>query len=117
MRSLKTSIIGVFVLLFLAATVTSRVAVSQKSKPPTGQANVAATDEEDLSKCPIDVEVPPCDTPICAQPEVEEAPTAFDDTTNGLVKQPQHDADRATFEVRDFIKDGLGPVYNAQSCA
>jgi CxxC motif-containing protein (DUF1111 family) len=123
MRSLKTSIIGVFVVLFLAATVTSRVAVSQKNKPATGQANVASNDEEDLVKCPIDKEVPPCDTPICIAPEVQEAPTGFDNGTNDLVKQPQHDDDRATFEIRDEILPshtqggGLGPVYNAQSCA
>jgi CxxC motif-containing protein (DUF1111 family) len=116
MRSLKTSIIGVFVLLFLAATVTSRVAVSQKNKPATGQANVAASEEEDLLKCPIDVEVPPCD-PYCIAPALQEAPTGFDNGTNDFVKQPQHDADRATFEVRDEIKDGLGPVYNAQACS
>ncbi|HKG15263.1 MAG TPA: di-heme oxidoredictase family protein [Pyrinomonadaceae bacterium] len=117
MRSLKTSIIGAFVLLFLVATVPNRVAVSQKTKPATGQANVASTDDEELVKCPIDVEAPPCDTPICIAPALEEAPTAFDDTTNGLVKQPQHDLDRETFEERDTIKDGLGPVYNAQACA
>src|SRR4051812_24652915 len=116
MKSLKTSIIGVFVLLFLAATVTSRVAVSQKNKPATGQANVAAPDDVDLTRCPIDVEVPPCD-PYCIAPALQEAPTSFDDTTNGFVKQPQHDKDRETFEVRDFIKDGLGPVYNAQACS
>ena len=77
MRSLKTSIIGAFVLVFLVATVPSRIAVSQKSKPATGQANVASTgDDEELVRCPIDVEVPPCD-PICIAPELEEAPTAF----------------------------------------
>jgi CxxC motif-containing protein (DUF1111 family) len=122
MKSLKTSIIGVCVLLFLAATVTSRVATSQKSKPPTGQANVATRDEVDLTKCPIDQEVPPCD-PFCIAPDLKEAPTGFDNGTNDLVKQAQHDADRATFEVRDEILPsatqggGLGPVYNAQSCA
>ena len=116
MRSLKTSIIGVFVLLFLAATVTSRVAVSQKGEPATGQANVASREDADLTRCPVDVEVPPCD-PICAIPVPQEAPTGFDDGTNDLVKQPQHDLDREAFETRDFIKDGLGPVYNAQACS
>src|ERR1700755_988752 len=116
MKSLKTSVIGMFVLLFLAATVTSRVAVSQKNKPATGQANVASADDADLPRCPIEVEVPDCG-PICAVPVPTEAPTAFDDTTNGFVKQPQHDADRATFEGRDEIKDGLGPVYTAQACS
>src|SRR5215470_3140255 len=46
-----------------------------------------------------------------------EAPTGFDNLTNGFTTQAQFDADRATFEERDQIADGLGPVYNAQSCA
>jgi CxxC motif-containing protein (DUF1111 family) len=46
-----------------------------------------------------------------------EAPAGFDNLTNGMVSQAQFDADRATFEERDQIGDGLGPVYNAQSCA
>ena len=46
-----------------------------------------------------------------------EAPRGFDNLTNGFVSQTQFDADKATFEERDEIADGLGPVYNAQSCA
>ena len=46
-----------------------------------------------------------------------EAPTGFDDLTNGMVSQTQHDLDRGVFEEREFIPDGLGPVYNAQACA
>ena len=46
-----------------------------------------------------------------------EAPTGFDDLTNGLVDQATHDGDRMLFERRLEILDGLGPVYNAQSCA
>jgi len=46
-----------------------------------------------------------------------EAPAAFDNLTNGFTTQAQFDADRATFEAREEIADGLGPVYNAQSCA
>lgn len=46
-----------------------------------------------------------------------EAPTGFDGATNGLVDQATHDADRLTFEERDTIAKGLGPVYNTQSCA
>jgi CxxC motif-containing protein (DUF1111 family) len=46
-----------------------------------------------------------------------EAPTGFDNKTNGLVAQATFDADKLTFEERDEIADGLGPVYNAQSCA
>ena len=46
-----------------------------------------------------------------------EAPTGFDNLTNGFTTQTQFDLDRATFEERDDIAEGLGPVYNAQSCA
>ena len=50
-----------------------------------------------------------------------EAPTGFDTRTNDsvgtLANQATHDADRATFEERDGVADGLGPLYNAQSCA
>ena len=46
-----------------------------------------------------------------------EAPTGMDTLTNGLVTQAEHDGDRVTFEERDDVQKGLGPVYNAQSCA
>ncbi len=46
-----------------------------------------------------------------------EAPTGFDNLTNGLTDQATYDADRSTFEDRETIADGVGPVYNAQSCA
>lgn len=46
-----------------------------------------------------------------------EALTGFDTQTNGFTDQATFTADRETFEERDGIADGLGPVYNAQSCA
>ncbi len=46
-----------------------------------------------------------------------EAPTGMDTLTNGMVTQAVHDGDRVTFEERDDVTKGLGPVYNAQSCA
>src|SRR4051794_36589634 len=51
------------------------------------------------------------------QAGVSEAPTGFDNKTNGLITQAEFDAALATFAERDEIADGLGPVYNAQSCA
>jgi CxxC motif-containing protein (DUF1111 family) len=47
---------------------------------------------------------------------VTEAPTGFDTLTNGFSTQAAMDAARATFEEIEAISDGLGPVYNAQSC-
>jgi CxxC motif-containing protein (DUF1111 family) len=45
-----------------------------------------------------------------------EAPTGFDNKTNGLVDDATHTADQAKFDEIEQISDGLGPVYNAQSC-
>src|SRR5467141_1909359 len=45
-----------------------------------------------------------------------EAPTGFDNKTNGLVDDATHAADQARFEETEAIADGLGPLYNAQSC-
>jgi CxxC motif-containing protein (DUF1111 family) len=46
-----------------------------------------------------------------------EAPAGFDNLTNGFEPQTQFDLDRVVFEEREGIDEGLGPVYNAQSCA
>ncbi len=46
-----------------------------------------------------------------------EAPRGFDNVFNGFGSQAQFDADKTTFEERDEIADGLGPVYNAQACS
>jgi len=46
-----------------------------------------------------------------------EAPTGFDNLTNGFTTQAEFDVDRGTFEEREEIDEGLGPVFNAQSCA
>lgn len=54
---------------------------------------------------------------VSSQSGPTEAPAGFDNQTNGFTLQPQFDADRAAFEDREEIPDGLGPVYNAQACA
>jgi CxxC motif-containing protein (DUF1111 family) len=45
-----------------------------------------------------------------------EAPTGFDNQTNGFVNQTEFDGARSLFEELETIEDGLGPVYNAQGC-
>ena len=45
-----------------------------------------------------------------------EAPTGFDNTTNGFDTQADFDNDKVEFDQVELITDGLGPVYNAQSC-
>ena len=46
-----------------------------------------------------------------------EAPTGFDNLTNGFVLQTDHDKNREEFENEETISEGLGPVYTARSCA
>jgi CxxC motif-containing protein (DUF1111 family) len=45
-----------------------------------------------------------------------EAPTGFDNNTNGVTNDATHQADQTTFEEVEKLSDGLGPLYNAQSC-
>ncbi|MBM4258112.1 MAG: hypothetical protein FJ147_19740 [Deltaproteobacteria bacterium] len=47
---------------------------------------------------------------------VQEAPTGFDDQSNGLTTPEEFQNDRTLFNEQEQIVDGLGPVYNAQSC-
>jgi CxxC motif-containing protein (DUF1111 family) len=49
-------------------------------------------------------------------PPLPEAPTGFDNQSNGLVDAATHTADQAKFEEVEQLPDGLGPLYNAQSC-
>lgn len=51
-----------------------------------------------------------------AVPPNTEAPTGFDNKSNGMVDDATHQADQAKFEETEALSDGLGPLYNAQSC-
>jgi Tol biopolymer transport system component/CxxC motif-containing protein (DUF1111 family) len=75
----------------------------------------------------IALAVPAVITRTASTQTVTEAPAGFDDQSNGLLPQgdPNNPNDqpgtfvqvKRAFEVRDEKADGLGPVYNAQSCA
>jgi CxxC motif-containing protein (DUF1111 family) len=45
-----------------------------------------------------------------------EAPAGFDNKSNGMVDDATHQADLSVFDEVEDVKDGLGPLYNAQSC-
>ena len=45
-----------------------------------------------------------------------DAPTGFDNKSNGMVDDATHQADLAKFDEFEQIGEGLGPIYNAQSC-
>jgi CxxC motif-containing protein (DUF1111 family) len=69
-----------------------------------------------LAAC-ILVPVPPIgtdtDVPGTA---AQEALTGFDGQTNGAADQGTFSADQEVFEEVESVADGLGPLYNAQSC-
>src|SRR5512137_2919505 len=52
--------------------------------------------------------------PVSAQ--WTDAPAGFDNRSNGMVDEATHLADLETFNAVEDIADGLGPLYNAQSC-
>ena len=45
-----------------------------------------------------------------------DVPAGFDNKSNGLVDEATHSADQQKFDEVETIADGLGPLYNAQSC-
>jgi len=49
-------------------------------------------------------------------PHPSEAPTGFDNRSNAVVDDQTHRSDQANFEQFEAISDGLGPLFNAQSC-
>jgi hypothetical protein len=53
---------------------------------------------------------------IAALSQLSEAPTGFDNLSNGMVNDSTHQADQGKFDEAEAISDGLGPLYNAQSC-
>jgi len=49
-------------------------------------------------------------------PHSTDAPTGFDNKSNGVADDATHQADQTKFEEVEQLGDGLGPLYNAQSC-
>ncbi|MGH9863936.1 MAG: di-heme oxidoredictase family protein [Candidatus Acidiferrales bacterium] len=47
--------------------------------------------------------------------QFSDAPTGFDNKTNGMVDDATHQADQTKFDETEQLSDGLGPLYNAQS--
>jgi CxxC motif-containing protein (DUF1111 family) len=53
---------------------------------------------------------------LVAGSQILDAPTGFDNESNGLVNDSTHQADQTKFDEVEGLADGLGPLYNAQSC-
>jgi CxxC motif-containing protein (DUF1111 family) len=49
-------------------------------------------------------------------PQILGAPVGFDNATNGVVDTQTHQTDEAKFDQFEDVSDGLGPLYNGQSC-
>src|ERR1700732_2797413 len=45
-----------------------------------------------------------------------EAPTGFDNKSNGVADDATHQVDQTKFEEVEQLREGLAPLYNAQSC-
>jgi CxxC motif-containing protein (DUF1111 family) len=59
-----------------------------------------------------------CSTsPHAPAPALPPAPTSFDNVSNGVSDQATHKADQVKFEQVETITDGLGPLFNGQSCS
>src|SRR5262245_36563572 len=69
-----------------------------------------------LTAC-VDVPVPDLATQSDVAPtRAQEAPGAFDGGSTGFDDAETFAEDREQFEGVETIADGLGPLYNAQSC-
>jgi CxxC motif-containing protein (DUF1111 family) len=53
---------------------------------------------------------------VAAAPQLTEAPAGFDNKSNGVTDDTTHQSDQKTFEEVEQLSNGLGPLYNAQSC-
>jgi CxxC motif-containing protein (DUF1111 family) len=152
MRSLRFVVLVLVLAAFLITSAANRTVHSVAQGLEADQANVAKTTDATWTSGSVDLEGVPEDDKTtysfstkedpaaaspeakaveglsCTQPPVADAPTGFDDLTNGFIPQgkPLADCaepvpgtfedDKAVFEEVDVVDDGLGPVYNAQSC-
>src|SRR5437667_12234294 len=67
-----------------------------------------------LEACGVSAPPPPIQVPVPSS--AAEAPTGFDNRSNGTVDDSTHQADQDVFDEVEELADGLGPLYNAQAC-
>ena len=53
---------------------------------------------------------------VSAATQFPDAPTGLDNKSNGMVDDATHQADQVRFDEVEGVTEGLGPLYNAQSC-
>src|SRR6058998_2893025 len=67
-----------------------------------------------LAACGVGAPSLPIEVPVPST--AAEAPTGFDNRSNGAGNDSIHQADQEAFDEVEEIADGLGPLYNAQAC-
>jgi CxxC motif-containing protein (DUF1111 family) len=146
MKHLKVIVLLLALAIGAVPLIINRVAHSQEEQPSTTGAGIATTDQankvsaSDAQAAATDIDnegVDPNSTdtfsfsttedpvagpvigpqpPLCTIPR-KDAPANFDSETNGFLSPADFEVAKETFEEVDVIADGLGPVYNAQSCS
>lgn len=146
MKHLKSIVLVLFLAAILLPPSMNRIVHSQTGGVPAQGAGIATTDQANkvsgsdaiAASSDIDNEgvdpnstdtftfsttddpvVTPTIGPVsheCSIPR-KNAPANFDNETNGFLDPGPFADARDTFEEVDVIDDGLGPVYNAQSCS
>src|SRR5215467_362437 len=73
---------------------------------------------QDVAQAPEAVNNPiiPAEATTDPSAPLTEAPTGYDNLTNGVATQDDFNTALGNFEEVETIATGLGPVYNAQSC-
>ena len=82
--------------------------------PPAATKTTTASTSQPKSAAPVAAASAKSAPAPTARPQ--EAVSGFDDASNGLADDPTHEADRTKFDEFEAVADGLGPLYNAQSC-
>src|SRR5437660_11855984 len=65
-----------------------------------------------LAACRMSAPPPPIQVPVPSS--AAEAPTGFDNRSNGTVDDSTHQADQDVFDEVEGLADGVGPRYSAQ---
>jgi CxxC motif-containing protein (DUF1111 family) len=81
--------------------------------PDTG---VSSEEDATAAVAQAATQIPPEGSPGITINAITEAPTGFDNKTNGACLQADMDSTRAAFEAPELFTDGIGPTFNNISC-
>ena len=146
MKQLKCAVLLLAVVMLALPLILNRLVHSQTETPSQTAAGIATTDQankvssSDAQAAPTNIDnegvdpnstdtftfsttddpvpgptIGPNPPPNCIAP-IKNAPANFDNQTNGFLSPANFTAAEEIFEEISLIEDGLGPVYNAQSC-